>query len=52
MAKLPKKKTMFETINRVMGYSSKLYMNGKIATKQYNETVDTLYKLIKSIEKV
>ena len=51
MPKLPKKSTMKETINRVMGYANKLYQKGTITMKQYTTTVENLKKLLADIEK-
>jgi len=51
MPKLPKKSTMIDTIGRVKGYASKLFQSGKISTKQYTETIETLNKLETQVKK-
>lgn len=51
MAKLPKKKTMLETTNRVEGYANKLYMAGKITFKQYGNIQAQLSILKNAIDK-
>ena len=51
MAKLPKKSTMIETINRVRGYIQKLLLSDKMSLKDFNTTEQALCKLIKIIKK-
>ena len=51
MAKLPKKKTMTDTIDRVMGYAYKLSVAGKITTKEFYNIGNTLGKLKKAVTK-
>lgn len=45
MAKLPKKKTMLDTINRVQGYCTKIYQKKGMNSKNYTTFMDTLNKL-------
>ena len=51
MAKLPKKSTMIDTIDRVMGYAYKLFNKGIITSKQFYSLGDELGKLKKAIDK-
>lgn len=51
MPKLPKKSTMKETINRVRGYSWKLFENQKITSKVHIEVTNVLNKLQAAIDK-
>ena len=51
MAKLPKRKTMVETIDRVLGYAYKLYFAEKITFKQYGSIQSQLVTLKKAVDK-
>lgn len=51
MPKLPKKKTMLETIARVQGYAYKLYHADKLTSQKYVKINDQLIILKRTIEK-
>jgi len=51
MAKLPKKSTMKDTIDRVKGYANKLMQADKITVKTYTDVVVKLNNLKKAIDK-
>ncbi len=51
MARLPKKKTMLDTIARVKGYSMKLYQANKFTVKDLTALTNSLNNLIDAVDK-
>ena len=51
MAKLPKKSTMLQTIDRVIGYANKLEQAGHMSTKRRDEVIKPLLYLKFSVLK-